>query len=606
MSLSHDQLSAALERVINVLMEAVRKDADAAREFEASVPVFFAGAPPVTDPQAAMLAARRHAEWFLIERHSPALVGAPADRLLGEARQALAASDHPGTARDSEDAEALEVALDGFLASTTGAFEVEEVRASEGAWLRDLSGLAQYALLAPELSLRLTTGDLLVGRLYPVGDGLHVASPAAAVFRGEGLVAAYQRDLTRLRQGPGAKVLRLAQAELERMFFGPVSYGGGAAPTSAVPDVRATVAAGREWLLAHDLEPQHVESILARLAAMPLDGTQIVPGLGDAVGEVLEELAFDTSIDLRLARARLIELGRAFALDQANVLASPDPGATSPVEGPGPVTSTPGAERKPLRQARSNAHLEGAPNSDEARAKAVDEFARNRAAGADALAELAALRVALGLGEDGEDVEEEDAPAPDFPGVVGAMVHEFVWETSVTAGEAAARELAPLAHLATFAEPIGVFEELAGRDLVRFASFWVIERGVVRDADAARALLAALRRFGEWCRDAHEHDVMGALEPALDGLDASLPRVVEANAEVREAPALDGSEAGDVFEVVDDSAAVLRALDGNELPLAIDPRVRARLAAGDRVRGRAASGVLEVVRIYPPEAVLSF
>jgi hypothetical protein len=595
-----DELTTALERVLETLLGVARQNVAVAREFEASVPVFFAGAAPLSDPHAAWLAARRHAEWFLLERHSPALRGAPVERLLGALREQLAQADERA---------ALEIALEGVLASATGAFEVEEVRGGEGAWLRDVSGLAQYALLAPELSTRLRTGDLLVGRLHPVGDGLHLASPAAGVFRGPGLVSAFERDLAALRQGPGAKLLRLGQAELEHMFFsagGRHAHGAHGSATSAAqgtdapPTPASIVAEGREWLIERGLSRDHVEVLLARFAEVPFDPAHVVPGLGDALGEVLDELAFETEIDLELARRRLIAVWRAATALVAE--AAEAAGAEETRQRRGGESSRMDRAERGTEARTSRGEHPGA--SDEARARAIEEFAQNRAAGRDALAELAALRDALGLDE--EDGEDDDSPAPDFPGVVGALVHEFVWETGVTQGEAAARELAPLAHLASYAEPIGLLEELGGRELVRFASFWVIERDVVADADAARALITALRRFGEWCRDEHDHDVMELLTPALDGLESSLPRVIEANQLVPEGArrAVDAEPVGDVFEVVDDAASLLADAAGHELTLTIEPRVRAHLARGDRVRGTSRAGVLSVLRVYPPEALL--
>ena len=52
----------------------------------------------------------------------------------------------------------------------------------------------------------------------------HVPSPAAAIVRLPEVVEALQRDLERIRDAQGAKVLRVSQGELEAMFFGA---GGG-------------------------------------------------------------------------------------------------------------------------------------------------------------------------------------------------------------------------------------------------------------------------------------------------------------------------------------------------------------------------------------------
>jgi len=610
-----------------VLLGAARRDPAVAAEFEASVPHFFAATTPLSDPQSAWLAARRHAEWFLIERHSPTLRGAPAERLLDPLRQSL-------TDAEGLEPELLELAIDGVLSSATGAFLVEEVRVDEGAWLRDISGLATYALAAPELARRLQVGDLVVGRLSPIGDGLHVPSPAAGVFRGPEIVGALERDLAELRSGPGAKVLRLAQLELERMFFGALHRDASVpretsepTPGISVAERHEVIAEARRWFAERGLDEALAEALLERLAFEPPTPGAVTPGRGDALGEVLAELAFESEVDLELARAKLLQIWQVIG---ARTQAPEERGEDEPHDYPdedeadGPdldslqrdaeeEEATEERTRRPRNESDARTSHREAPKDDEERARVVDEFARKRAAGNDAASEVAALREALGLDESDDD--EEDQPAPDFPGVVGAMVHEFVWETSVTEGEASARELAPLAHLATFAEPIGVFEELGAKDLVRFASFWVIERGVVRDAAAARALLGALRRFGDWCRSAHEHDVMETFGPALDGLVESLPRVIEANnlvavpGNVRNQTAQRDTDedlaVGDVFEVADDTAQRFVDLEGEERPLEVEPRLRARLATGDRVRGRVEAGVLKVLRVYPPEAALA-
>jgi hypothetical protein len=158
-----------LDAGIDAYHALIRRDPALAAELEGSVAEFFRGAPPTGSPAAALLSARRHLEWFVFERHSPRLFGTPLERLLEEWR---------GAARDPEPE--LERAL---LQSITGVFEVSDVRRGEGAWLRDLTGFGEHPLGDPALAERLVLGDLLVGRLFPVEDGLFAASRAAGVFR---------------------------------------------------------------------------------------------------------------------------------------------------------------------------------------------------------------------------------------------------------------------------------------------------------------------------------------------------------------------------------------------------------------------------------------
>ena len=77
------------------------------------------------------------------------------------------------------------------------------------------------------------------------------------------------------------------------------------------------------------------------------------------------------------------------------------------------------------------------------------------------------------------------------------MIDEMRWEFGATRTgfDEAARAAQ---HLADFAQPIGVFEELTGDDLLRFATFWLQEKRVLVSDDEARRLVIGLREFCEW------------------------------------------------------------------------------------------------------------
>ncbi|MEM9383036.1 MAG: hypothetical protein AAGB93_24010, partial [Planctomycetota bacterium] len=251
-------------------------------------------------------------------------------------------------------------------------------------------------------------------------------------------------------------------------------------------------------------------------------------------------------------------------------------------------------------------------DDDAARCKAVDAFAEGRAAGGDAGELVRTLRRDLGLGD--EDGDEGDRPAPDFPGVVGAMIDEMAWELGATDPSFDAKTLAPLQHLATFAKPIGVFEELSGTDLLQFTTFWLQEKGVVESDAEAIALVHALRRFCDWALDAHEVDVGSEVLDALDGLETSLPRARRANAALDPAARAAGDEdVGERLEVVavdargaskfEESADRVRTSAGDELTVLFDPALREHLQPGDQIRGRIElDGHALVYRCYPPEA----
>ncbi|MDA1267133.1 MAG: hypothetical protein O2816_18795, partial [Planctomycetota bacterium] len=128
-----DPFRVGLERSLELLALVARNDPALSEEMEQSLRPFFEGPFPEAEPAVSLLNARRHLEWFLLERHSPSLFGVPIERLR-DAWQALAEEESLG-------AEGL-VALQ---QSFTGAFQVTGATES-GAWLRDLAGLGDYAL----------------------------------------------------------------------------------------------------------------------------------------------------------------------------------------------------------------------------------------------------------------------------------------------------------------------------------------------------------------------------------------------------------------------------------------------------------------------------
>ena len=573
--------SDSIERCLELLMGLVRADKTLAAEFEASIPDFFRGPVPSRGGAlGALLAGRRHLEWFLLEHHVPRLGGGSVGPHL-EVEFRASAAERAEAADAPELAEVLDRAFDSLLRSHTGIFEVEEVRPDAGVWLRDVTGFGSFAAASTALAAELGGGELLVGRLYPAGEGAHVPSPAAAIVKLPVVVQALQRDLERIRDGQAAKVLRVSQGELEAMFFGA---GGGEVRVpdgSESPELPGPsedpVGDAVELLRGVGFEVECARAAVERLAREPRDPERLVHGGGDALGRILEEVAFDTSIDLDGARRALMG---AWELVSAASF--------------GPATE--------------RAVSEGAPDEDAARAAAVDAFAAGRLRGEDPVALVQSLQRELGVG--GEE-EEPDLPAPDFPGVVGAMIDEMRWELGATRPDFDVAALEPLNHLAIFARPIGVFEELTGDDLLRFATFWVQEKRALSSDDEARKLVGGLRKFCEWSLDAHEVDLGSALMDALDGLEDSLARSRRAN-RILGPSSLDEDDPGEVYaiEALDDRSAGafedskdrLRAPGGDTITVILPYELREELRVGDRLRARIAiTGHADVRCCYPPE-----
>lgn len=543
----------AIDQALEGYSVLVREDEELSAELLASAETFFGSAAPAGAPREVLLAARRHLEWFILERHSPSLFGTPVERLLDRWTESV----EPEIARHAS----------ALLDSFSGLFEVGEVRAGEGAWLRDVAGFGSYAVLEPEASYGLRTGDLLVGRLFPVGDGLHRVSGAAGFFRDPTLLEALERDLERTRAERGHNVLHLSQCELERMFW----------VAGRQPLVEDTSARARTVLAAGGVDPLRIEQILGVLRAVPYDPDRLVPGAGDPLGEILSELAFDTEVDLEAARRALTTFWARPALAESGPAAAPK-------------------KRRP--EGRKDARA------------AVDAFARGRASGVDLELLLRNLERDLELGADASDEpadegegEEVDSPVPDFPGVVGALVTEFLWEVGVEGGEETAARYACLDALSDYGQRIGLAEALDENELLRFTTFWIHERGLLTDSGAARDLLDALEAFCAWLETAHGIPLATTFGPTLSRLRESLPRVVELNQSLAQAP---DEDTGELYEVRGDEQgrfAGVRDRAGNESPvLPTDASLAERLRPADRLRGRMTERGLAIYRCYPPEA----
>lgn len=526
---------ADLEQGFRLYLDLAEADLDLARELDFSRLEYFSEGEP-SDADAA-LAERRHQEWFLFERPSESQGGVPAETL---AERAPEVAPHAGV----------------FLNSLAGVFEVTSVDPERGVWLRDLFGLGEYPLDEPEAASAFVPGDLVVGRLFPVGDALFRLSPAAAVFRNPVLLVALRDDAERLRAGRRGS-LRIAQPELERMFFAP-----GSSETVDPVWLRETA---RAELVEGGADPALVDELFDALQEAARAGR------AESVTEALNRLAFDTPIDLDAARARLIELWGAWR-------------STSLLGQRAARPKAPGRARDTV-----------APR--DAVAQALAKFDEGREAGGNLEELFRALEDDLGLDPvpDGDDAEE----APDFPGVVGAVIEEFLWEIGREQGEAVARRHASLRKLGEYATSVGVIDNLTERHLLEFAARWVLDRQALPDAEAARDLVTALGAFCRWCEETQDLPLLGGFGPALEGLERSLPRLVELRQRHGGRPLQDG----DVFTFA-------RTRDGQ--PLLVDRQGEPHevqleeglelLREGDVVQARIGpDGSTAVGACYPPE-----
>src|SRR5262249_19095383 len=151
-----------------------------------------------------------------------------------------------------------------------------------------------------------------------------------------------------------------------------------------------------------------------------------------------------------------------------------------------------------------------------------------------------------------------------------------------------AARYAGLRSLGRFAADLGVFENLSGVELSRYACRWLIEERELADAEAARALLEGLARFCAWAQENHEVRLEEGFRPVLRSLEESLPRLVEANRSLAAAPqakdewyVAGGGEGGIVAERLSEPASP---------KLSIDPGIARFLRAGDLLRGTRRAG----------------
>lgn len=531
---------------------------------------------------ALLLALRRHLEWFLLERPSEHLGGVPVEALLEPWLEQQDEGADPGL----------------FLNSRAGAFEVTGIDRGQGLWIRDLFGLGEYPVAEPEAAAEIEEGDLLVGRIFPVGEETFRLSPAMACIRNAALREAIRSDTDAMRAARRG-ILRVEQVELERLFFGGTGRPPAGAAETLEPSPERTL---RELLAGAGIEAERIEEILLRATAS-------VDGNG-GLTEILNELAFETTVDLEPVREALaafwkggstpsvpagVELSEPVELPEPVV--SPDPNdVPEPIDLPAPREPQPEEEPAP-------------PVEPQTVARALDAFNEGRANGADLDSLFRQLAADLGfedaVGEErgGMDVLESmgNATLPDFSGAVGAMVEEFFWEFTHTAPPDAApveppgRRTLPL--LAQYGTRIGVFENLSAHDILDFAGRWVLQEHRLASAEDAEDLLSGLRRFTRWCDEKQALGIVAEATPILDELTPDLPRLAEASRFLVDDP----PTASAPYEVasVGDRAAELRDDKDRLVPVTIDSSLLAYLRPGDLVRAVVDGDLARVTACYP-------
>jgi hypothetical protein len=529
----------SIEQGLERFLDLLRADRRVQAEFEHSRGEFFVDAVAARTTTAEL----RHLEWFLLERPSTALGATPVQAW----QEAWRASTPTGGG---------ELAAS-FLHSIPGAFEVTSLVPGEGLWVRDLFTLGEHPVIEARAMSSLEVGDLLVGRLFPAGAGSFLLSPSVSVFRNPGLLAAVRADLEGMR-AVRRGVLRVQQLELERIFHGS---GGGRDEARATEEVAARAGA---QLVELGLRPEAVAELVERVRAAARASQ------GQVVTDILNGLAFETGVDLARVRLVLVELWD--VVRQTHLARS----------APAPELA---AETSPSRTRT-----------------ALAAFDRGRAEGKDLEQLFRDLERDLGIeGESGEEEPGEDEGAPDFPGVIGAIVEEFLWEVERERGAEQARRWGVLRRLGDYGRDIGVFEEFGPTRLLDFSTRWLLDESGIRHSEEVEALMEALASFCQWCEERHDLPLWRQFGSTLDSLRRSVPRLLL----LRQDGPAGGIGPFHVMHVGEQQALVTDG-EGREREVQLNPHQAAHLRDGDLVRLVIEEGKATLASAYPRELAAGF
>jgi hypothetical protein len=537
-----DSLEHPVDRAFGHLEQRIQAQPVLRAELARAQAEFGSGPPP--SEHDARLWMRRVLEWFLLERTSEALPLPPFADLL--------------EASGPEDE--LRAAAASLRASLASVFEVTGVETGQGLWLRDLATRGEYPASEAAASTIFRRGDLIAGRIFPLADGSWHVSRAAAFYRSRSCSRPCARTSSaRAPIGAGWCASRRSSSSACSSAGERHQRRSGRRGARAVRARRARERGDRD----HPAAPGR-----GALRARAAPG-----GSRRRAGRDPRPAGLRHQPGPRRARQLLIHAWSALSA-----------GATERAAGLIP-------RPEPKRSGALDVQ------------RAMAEFERRRRAGMSIERAFRELEADLDLeGAAGED-EDDDAPAPDFPGVVAAVIEEYLWESSAHAGAAPAEARASVRAFGRFASYVGVFENLATRDLLAYTCHWLPEQGELENADAAREHLAELGRFCRWVEENQGLDLHEPFRSTLRGLESSLPRIVEAN---RRRTRSTDPAAGELFECLELANAEhvrLRDRGGHERAARLDPELGTWLRPGDHLRGNVLpDGRVAVYCCYPPEA----
>ncbi|MFN3240456.1 MAG: hypothetical protein ACE37K_02970 [Planctomycetota bacterium] len=465
-------------------------------------------------------AEHRFAEWFLFERESESLGAVP-----------ITVPPYSAQADELED-------------SIAGLFLVESVGDSVTA--RDMHN-DEMLELADARSLQ--PGDLLVGRLYPATQERWSASAATPALRpGRELAEAFVHDLKELELDR-----RLQQIELEHLLL----RQHGHAEVPVVPGPPPQPVAPLEHLEA-DLE-QLLQSVGDRHSAEVLSQQlAVAPRPGAFIGPLLDQLAFDTDVDLDKARRLLLEIWNAHHAGPADRAEAPSTG-----------TSGPPGETLGEQLVRT---------LDEGLGKQQD------------VEQLFSQMEKLAGIQPEEDDDDDDERATAIVEQLGAgdgdsgdlapLVTEFHWET-----EQQDADHSPLLLWVELQRNAPVpntdLESIRAPDLMRLLLHVYLRSAPTERATQVRAAFAELKRFYDWVAVTQELDQREVLETCKGALLEQLDRLQDAGVALSNDRAPEQAPGLLQIEEIGADGFGARDDDGGSHWLLADAAARERLEVGD-------------------------
>jgi len=465
-------------------------------------------------------AEHRFAEWFLFERESESLGAVP-----------ITVPPYSQQADEVED-------------SIAGLFLVESN--GDHVTARDMQN-NEMLELADANSLQ--PGDLLVGRLYPVAQERWSASAATPALRpGRELAEAFVHDLKELELNR-----RLQQIELEHLLLRqhgkaevPILPGPPPEPVAPLEHLEADL----EQLLTA-VGDRHSAAIISQQLA-------VAPRPGAFIGPLLDQLAFDTDVDLDKARRLMLEIWNAHHAGEADLQPEVTPDSSGP---PGETLG-------------------------EQLVRTLDEGLGKQQDVEQLFAQMEKL-AGIEPEEDDEDdgdrataIVEQLGSGDGDSGDLDPLVTEFHWETGNESAEHSPLTLwVELQRNAPV--PNTDLESIRSPDLMRLLLHVYLRSAPTERAEQVRGAFDELKRFYDWVAATQELDQREVLEACKGALLEQLDRLQDAGVALSNDLAPEQAPGLLQIEEIGKDGFGARDDDGGSHWLMADAAARERLEVGD-------------------------